>query len=79
MSTPHFTLAQAWEDYRVIVIPTARPKEAKARKVAFYAGAEAVFARIKGLDPRNDPTAEFVADLHEELLAFAKDVQEGVA
>ena len=75
------SVAQAWDDYRAIVMPkNAGPTQVKECRRAFYAGAETLFAMTRLLEPAFIPDdAAYVANLHDELIAFAHDVQEGVA
>lgn len=78
------TVAQAWGDYRLLVVPkTAGPAQIKELKRAFYAGAESLLVQIlNGLSPGPDDQpsdGHYISALHAELLAFARECKEGRA
>jgi hypothetical protein len=84
MSARIESVAQAWDDYYMVVVnPNAKPAQVRACRRAFYAGAQSLLAMIgQGFDPDRGITAadlRHIADVHEELRAFARDLQEGVA
>jgi hypothetical protein len=76
------TVAEAWDDYRAIVIPkTAGHTQVKECRRAFYAGAESLLLLVMhGLTPGPDSTPsdeDFISALHAELHAFARECKEG--
>jgi hypothetical protein len=78
------SIAQAWDDYRAIVVPkNAGPTQVQECRRAFYAGAESLLVVIlQGLSPGPDSTPsdeDYIARLHAELHAFARDCKEGRA
>lgn len=78
------SVAQAWDDYRAIVIPkNAGPTQVRECRRAFYAGAESLLVQImQGLSPGPDSMQsdeDYLNALHAELHAFAREVKEGRA
>ena len=78
------TVRDAWSDYRRKVMAASAPADQiRETRRAFYAGAEVLLCQIlAGLDPGPDTTEsdmEYLVALHNELLQFARDVQEGRA
>lgn len=74
----------AWNDYRAKVMPKDAPAiQLQECRHAFYAGAETLLVAIlRGLTPGPNSTRsdeDYIAAIHDELLAFARDVKEGRA
>jgi hypothetical protein len=77
------TMAEQWASYERDVVPdTAGPIQRIESARAFYAGAQALLDLISGLgvdDISDDQGAAMIESLHQELKAFADDVQAGRA
>jgi hypothetical protein len=74
----------AWNNYRAKVIPKDAPAvQLLECRRAFYAGAETLLSAIlRSMAPGPDVTQadeDYIAAVHNELLAFAQDVKEGRA
>lgn len=77
-------IAEAWEKYRVDVVPENAPdNQVRQCRRSFYAGAHFILSDMLDLlDPAEEPTEgdlNMIADLHDELLTFAADVVGGRA
>ena len=82
--TRHRTVRDEWNDYRAKVVPaTAPPMQVRECRRAFYAGAEMLMCQILNtMSPGTDAMQsdmDYIALLHNELLAFAADVKAGRA
>lgn len=78
------TVRSTWNEYRRMVLPATAPAiQLQECRRAFYAGAEMLMVAIMaGLDPGPGATPsdlDYLTELHQELLAFAQEVQEGRA
>jgi len=78
------SVAQAWDDYRALIVPkNAGPTQVQECRRAFYAGAESLFAligqKLSDTQEVRDSDVAHLAALNDELLAFAHDVTKGRA
>lgn len=75
-------IASEWDKYRREVMPPdAPPTQIRECRLAFYAGAAALFGAVIGvLGPEDEPTEEemsAVSALHDELTTHARQVLAG--
>lgn len=73
------TIADQWASYEAEVLPaTAGETQRIETRRGFYAGAQALLALINSVsidDVSEDQGAAMIEQLHQELMAFSRDVQ----
>jgi hypothetical protein len=84
MPAKRLLMEECWNKFWREVRPAnAPPDQAREMRRAFYAGGHAIlFKVIFAFAPEAEPTEadmQIMADLHQELLDFAKKVEKGEA
>lgn len=78
------SLAEEWDEFARQVMPKDAPKVQRVEmRRAWYAGAAAMLGLVSGgLDADREPTdldVAYLESIHQELIAFSRDIARGKA